>query len=537
MKKNITIYCLLALATSLGLSACSEKENSIPAGMGQVEIYLTAPYHKATRAYGDLLDPVSDNELIHDYYVVFVNNNIVKEIARGTAGGAEEHSFNFFLPPGDYTAYAFANLPETEYTPATASLQLSPSLVKVYTPKEATVTDPSSFVFTPLAAITKGESMPDLTNVRLATTNGWTGKIPMSSNINGQAITVVEAENQSFEIELIRAMAKMEFTFLNSTQQDLYIDGFEISPLAKENYVSLLEPRSEPDDEHPIFPAILAANETESYAINLKKDPLTSLYLPKKVENTPPSQETAPIFYVNETNASAISTEEPNKNQYSIRIKVRRGTSDVEEFRYGFTVNTGIDPKGFDYIHRNDWIKIPIDFNDWTFRVEALPFPPIAGFQARVLSADALSITFNSGGYIFLRPMFRKNDDPEGVWRGFDDSNVTFELKGEPYIVNGVPAVQQTVTSSQPYAWTTPDTGVAESLTQKTSENTTGPIYTGIVLTGDLNIFEQRFIQLDSGDIVGKLINDDNKNGQVTVTIKLILDGFAYQFNYNILKQ
>lgn len=341
--------------------------------------------------------------------------------------------------------------------------------------------------------------MPDLTNARLATANGWTEDIPMSSNIDGQAIAVVEAENQSFEIELIRTMAKMEFSFFNSTQQDLYIDGFEISPLAKENYVSLLEPD---------VPTSLAANETESYAINLTMAPLTPLYLPgmSPEEGTQPFQEPAPIFYVNETNASVISTEEPNKNQYSIRIKVRRGTSDVEEFRYGLTLFH--DDGGFDYIRRNDWIKIPIDFNDWTFRVETLPFPPIAGFQARVLSADALSITFNSGGYIFLRPMFRKNDDPEGFWRGFDDSDVTFKLTGE---------------------YTEKASNVVESIDTETG--------TGIVLTGDLNIFEQRFVQLDSGDIVGKLTNDDDKNGQVTLTIKLILGGFAYQFNYNILKQ
>jgi hypothetical protein len=532
MKRNITIYYLLALAIALGLGACSEPTDSIPAGMGQVEIYLTAPYHKATRASGEWLDPDPERpeELIYDYWVVFVNDNSnsdnykkVEEIARGTAGGAEEHSFRFFLPPGNYRAYAFANLQGTIYTSTTASLQLSTSLVKVYTPKEATEDDPSTFVITPLAAITKGETMPDLTNARLATTNGWTEDIPMSSNINGQTITVVEAENQSFEIELIRAMAKMEFTFFNNTQQDMDIVGFEISPLAKDYWVSLLEPET---------PTILTAYETTAYSVDV---PLST-----SSPNLPTDSElAAPIFYVNETNASAISTEEPNKNQYSIRIKAKRylasGTTGEVEYRYGITVNS--EDGGFDYIRRNDWIKIPIRFNDWTFRVEALPFPPIAGFQARVLSADALSITFNSGGYIFLRPMFRKNDDPVGVWRGFDDSNVTFELKGEPYIVNGVSAVEQEVTSSQPYAWTTPATGVAESLTPIESENTEDPIYTGIVMTGDLNIFEQRFIQLDSGDIVGKLINDDTKNGQVTVTIKLILDGFAYQFNYNILKQ
>ena len=144
-------------------------------------------------------------------------------------------------------------------------------------------------------------------------------------------------------------------------------------------------------------------------------------------------------------------------------------------------------------------------FTDWTFRIEALPFPPIAGFQARVLSADALSITFNSGGYIFLRPMFRNNHDAEGVWRGFDDGAVTFKLPGEPYTVNG---------------------NVAESIDSDTG--------TGIILTGDLDIFEQRFVKLASGDIVGKLTNESPKVGMVTVTLKLILEGFHYQFNYNI---
>ena len=201
--------------------------------------------------------------------------------------------------------------------------------------------------------------------------------------------------------------------------------------------------------------------------------------------------------------------------------------------RYGFTVNSETSgsawktgtTNGFDYIRRNDWIKIPIMFTDWTFRIEALPFPPIAGFQARVLSADALSITFNSGGYIFLRPMFRNNHDPEGVWRGFDDSDVTFVLPGEPYIVNGSPAVEQEITDDNVYGWTTPATGVAESIDPTTS--------TGIVITGDLAILEQRFVQLASGDIVGKLTNNKIA-GMITVTIKLQLEGFAYQFNYNI---
>ncbi|MCR4809946.1 MAG: FimB/Mfa2 family fimbrial subunit [Prevotella sp.] len=510
MKKNITICCLLALATVLGLGACSSDDvDQIPAGMGQVQVRLTARYNGATRATGDWLDPTDTKEKIHEYWVAFVNSsNVVEELVHGDALGAEEHTFLFILPPGNYTAYAFANLPEG--TPETGESPAVPG--------------------TPFSSlgIVKGSAMPDLTNVKLATTNGWTKNIPMSSHTGGQPITVIEAENQSFEIELIRTMAKLELNFINNSQQQMDVLGYEIFPLTKTN-VSLLEPAN---------PESILKGDSISYKVEFPTG--SPLVLPAKsteVGAEPATQTT--YLYVNETNATATST----KNQYSIRIFVQRhrvdnttnppSTIDVEEMRYGFTVNsktqgdawkTG-ETYGFDYIRRNDWIKLPIMFTDWTFRIEALPFPPIAGFQSRVLSADALSITFSSGGYIFLRPMFRNNHDPEGVWRGFDDGDVTFKLPGEPYIVNGTAAQEQVITDENVYGWTTPATGVAESI-----DPTTG---TGVILTGDLAIFEQRFVQLPSGDIVGKLTNNKIK-GMVTVTIKLQLEGFDYQFNYNI---
>ena len=115
MKKNITIYCLLALATVLGLSACSSEDNinQVPEGMTQVQVRLSARYLGATRATGDWLSPTDSKEKIHKYWVAFVNsNNIVEELVHGDALGAEEHAFRFTLPPGAYRAFAFANLPE-----------------------------------------------------------------------------------------------------------------------------------------------------------------------------------------------------------------------------------------------------------------------------------------------------------------------------------------------------------------------------------------------------------------------------------------
>ncbi len=495
MKKNITICCLLALASVLGLGACSSDDvDQIPEGMGQVQVRLSARYHGVTRATGDWLDPTDPKELIHDYWVVFTKMNdeenlIVEDIVTGNCGeaGKEEDTFRFMLPPGEYTVFAFANLP-----------------------------------FDTLG-IAKGASLPDLSEKTLGTLNGWNQNIPMSSHTGGQNITVREAENQSFEVELVRTMAKLEFTFINDSQQQMDLLGYEIHPLKRTN-VSLLEP-DDPDD------FLTAEEDTASYYVDLSTAPLV-LYPKGSTGDDKPTRHTV-YSYVNETNASATAT----LNQYSLRMKMRRHRdvdTEVIDYRYGFTLNSdgigkdlsGKDINGFDFIHRNDWIKLPVMFTDWTFRIEALPFPPIAGFQARVLSADALSITFNSGGYIFLRPMFRNNHDAEGVWRGFDDGAVTFELPGEPYMVNGAEAQPIEVTDANPYAWTTPATGVAESIDSDTG--------TGIILTGDLDIFEQRFVKLASGDIVGKLTNKTPKVGMVTVTLKLILEGFHYQFNYNI---
>lgn len=128
------------------------------------------------------------------------------------------------------------------------------------------------------------------------------------------------------------------------------------------------------------------------------------------------------FFYVNETDASFTTT----NNQLSIRLKIRRG-SHTEELRYGMTtpyIDGTTGGNGFNVIRRNDWIHIPIHLTDWQFRVELLAFVPIGGYPATMLSSDALTATFSTGGYIILQPFAQKNND--GTWRDFTDTEVTF---------------------------------------------------------------------------------------------------------------
>lgn len=153
------------------------------------------------------------------------------------------------------------------------------------------------------------------------------------------------------------------------------------------------------------------------------------------------------FFYVNETDATFTTTE----NQFSVRFKIQRQNGSGwydDEIRFGLTTpyidgNTG--GNGFNVIRRNDWIHIPVHIRDWQFRIEPVAFVPIAGYPATMLSSDALTATFSTGGYIILQPFAQKNND--GTWRDFSDSEVTFvsmTATGDTQMFDSAPAYDAT---------------------------------------------------------------------------------------------
>lgn len=202
------------------------------------------------------------------------------------------------------------------------------------------------------------------------------------------------------------------------------------------------------------------------------------------------------FFYVNETDASFTTAE----NQLSIRLKIQRG-SHAEELRYGMTTpytDGTAGGNGFNVIRRNDWIHIPIHLTDWQFRVEPLAFVPIGGYPATMLSSDALTATFSTGGYIILQPFAQKNND--GTWRDFTDTEVTFV-----------------------------------SLTWKNSDGTN--------VSGTGKIFETApTYDAASGRILGVLNNSlaaGTYKTSVTVNVKLGSSGsqYDYAFTFNVILQ
>lgn len=457
-------YCILSSLLTLLLTACSSDpaEEPIPDGMGRVRMIITCNPTDTRGATGNWLNPTADVERIQKYTVVFAQGNEEKQriTSASTTLNTERDEFEFFLAPGTYTVYAYANIDNV-----------------------------------PTGVPADNATLP------VNTTNGWTGNIPMTGK---QTVNVVAGENQPFAIEVVRTMAKLQFDIKNTASQPVQILGYEVSPLTTSG------------TSIPLFPPDVP--------------PLSSLLSPLSSEVSSVlavNGTTTLTAYINETNASATAV----ANQFSVRFKLRRAKVanpsvnndadwEADEYRFGFTTNTA---DGFTYIYRNDWIKIPITLQDWQFRVELMPFTPIAGFAAYMGSADALTTQFNSGGYICMQPLFRNNapeasgGDPAGVWNGLDDSRIIFKM---------------------PSTYT----DISATRTEALITDTSDPAYnTGLILEGDLDIFTDRFQRIGSTETIVANLHQTNL-GTVTVTIRVKLKknntdpGGFYEFSHNIVR-
>ena len=466
LNRHLVRLQALLLAVSATFCACQDdsiEEAPIPEGMGRVKvsIHAVSPNGGTRAATGNYLNPNDPCELIHSYYVVFVNGGgtvteIVSEANRLAAqktipvAGVERDEFSFITVPGQYTVYGFANLTDAQWS---------------------------------ALGIAKGVAFPNNISevtTTIASTNGTpNGKaydgtktsIAMTSHTGGQSVTVVQGENQPFDVEVVRTMAKLELNFTNNTTQPIQIQGFEMYPLTKST-VPLLEPASVP---------VTNADNIEAHDF---ASIFTQLDLPAST-----GKDTR-TFYVSETNASSTVIQ----NEYSLRFKVKRNNV-YEEIRYGFTMNEA--SSGFTNICRNDWIKIPITFFDWRLRLEVLAFVPIGGYPAATLDyLDELNAVFSTGGWIVIKPVIEKliPDAPGTEAYGLTSSVIktTEDLK---------------VTEAGLGTWMAVD-------------------YDGV------NIFDTAPSLQSDGTIIAELSN--TRKGRATVTMTLKIDGFIYQFKFNI---
>lgn len=335
-----------------------------------------APIRRASvtvRAARDI--NASDNELINDWWAVFVstvNNKVYAKHGNSLSPAVEQDIVTFEIPQGTYRVYAFANISEDQLNSATG--------ISFEKGKEAPTWEAISKTVWDNEKISLNRRASD-------------ALIPMTGY---KDVTVTNEENQSFSIEVVRMLAKMEMTFRNLSKQDITVNSLTFSPYSHGNIFML--PDYSSLGHKPNYTQTDAVDELlfvgPGFSLNGKNGEATA-------------SETK-WCYLREcivpTTKQAEGTETSDKESlFKFTLNIKKGAYDARDAVFY------VD--GFSYINRNDYISIPVNFTDITaFDVKITPkfYPPIGGYPAmwteESYTQPVTSITFRTHGYFELTP-------------------------------------------------------------------------------------------------------------------------------------
>lgn len=485
---------LATLVLALTFTACSQEavEEPVPEAEGNVHITLSAPFNapetRAPQSAGYTADVDKTRELIESYYVVFTQDKsgtetIVKVVekadAKVGANGKESERLDIELRSGTYKVYAFANIPFS-YLNGTDNAASKPGYNLTV---DAAMPDLSAATFLiPDGVMKSGKSFKDKCFVPCEDVE----MVPMTS-INGQTITVTERTSQTFGIEVVRMLAKVQFDFRNPTTTDLKINRIKMSDLTvnnstvtpKRDGATMLMNYNDLYTDHnsgtnsfldaPINrPAGFNTATLDANYMLPSSDP-NYIDVPRALAahtNSDPSPQydgkRSVSFYVLESQAKDYSSPDPldgtfvdNAFQLDFDIDEETPKGLGDNIRYAIT-----KPDNFTTIHRNDWIVIPVTIGEWVMSLTAFSYPPIGGYPSARVSADKsgnFHVAFATPGDISFYPVIHKyysttddfylNDPDRIVKRASSDVLDPSNPKDKPFmsLATGAPYISLTV--------------------------------------------------------------------------------------------
>lgn len=485
-------YIIALAAVMTVMAACSSDSDTLDQPNPEVgdDLTLRIATGMTTRARTtEWVDANAQDEEMMNLWVVVVTN---------TSDGAMQHCFACRPSAGDereidevgriakgaYTVYSFANISVNkvcELLGLTAPASL-PTIGS--TPVEITLTGTVNPATVAAATVTVNGNGFDPT----AADNGFGEQgIPMS---NVQTIAASEVEK---DLIVVRMLAKIEIQLFNeSVSSEIKVKSATLTKVTAnvENNLKLLPNYTTASSANTmeavhgdIRPNLNGTPETVGYTYALS----SAVTVPANYDYDTHGGNSAYklTFYVNESIAPTLDV----PNLFFLTIGIEKDGSIIEY--HHVLVNqegsTAADNDKWNYIARNDYRIIPVILTDWQFRVEPIAFVPIAGYPATLLSSDALTATFSTGGMIALQPFVKKYNDAS--WRGF----------GDPIITD--------VTVSY------------------------------VTRTGSASMITTPFAYDDVNKcIIGELNNNlPSGNYMATVTVNAKLDSFSYSFTFNVV--
>lgn len=326
-------------------ASCAHEEEL---GEGKGIVHISGKVMTRTSVYEGEDYPAK--ELISDWWMIVVNssNSIVESVQHTTGTPPlSEEEFTLALVAGPYTFYYFANITQAKVESlaglSTGDLDKGNTLTVDLSAVTYNITSDADLSFA------NGTKKADLAD-----------PIPMSGKWE-QTLT----KDQQVELEFIRMLAKMEFTFKNASKKKITLNNLTLKPLHEGNILLLpnYTTLTYNDEKDPV---ILGSGVTE-------KTVGTTVNFPTATELTANSYETESetmTFYLRESVAKNHPT-----GHFMMNMNIDR--DDVSEPLL-FTLSD----EAFTGINRNDFWKIPIKFTDYVVKLNVDFYPPIGGYPA-----------------------------------------------------------------------------------------------------------------------------------------------------------
>ena len=368
-----TIYILLiAMACAMLPASCASDNGDSPdGGYGRpvdISVNISVPAPTATLTPDGFRPqaPETDNELIHNWKVVFIDNSgTVRAIFDGgDINGVGKHADTFKgeLPTGTYKVYAFANIPPAAFTSHTAT----------------------TFTVGSAVANSDGLALDNAIFHGLENSKDPNLLVPMTGT---RTVTVTGRTEEPFAIEVTRLLAKVEFTFSNLTDRSVTINSVSFGPKYTGDAKMFHNPAGRPEipatatlTTAPVLDGNALRASTMAPGVGYDEGAHGWLYLHESVPDSHPT------------------------GRYLVNVELTRadGTTDV------VTALTQADV--IPYINRNDYIQIPIAISDWLVDFDVLFYPPIGGYPAVLKESQGKDFYFKFGtqGTFNLIPRIRR---------------------------------------------------------------------------------------------------------------------------------
>lgn len=366
MKIKTYIYPFAAaILSGMAVTSCvsDNPESPLPIGDGTVGITISAaPLGSSTRGFnpGELTeDQAQPNELIQNWLVLIVQGNTIVKIIEGQPGGFIEgrpqsvwnDQIREELAPGTYSFIAFANMDNKE-------------LKEIY--KEMTI------------------NWDELDNQTFNEALMYEGLIPMSGYLKG--VTVQNTINETFSIEVVRLLSKVQFAFKNESASTITINKIDFQPVY--------------DDDIYLFPDYTAY---ESFGRPIP-DTTNPLIPPRFPKNTNPKYLTKSLFL----NLS-IDNGKIDRSTTYIKESIAEGNHPTDHFHIGITLKRGdqteeiatyaLADDNLKFFYRNDYVLFPIVISDYRPMLNVYDYPPIGGYPVQVENKGTeFYATFSSSG-------------------------------------------------------------------------------------------------------------------------------------------